>query len=75
MTKGYQVEIIRRVYDNDNGQFLTISPSGDFPGNVVVLAEKDEKEYFGPLHLDLPAEFMRKLGEALIAAANEAEAV
>lgn len=68
------MEIIRRVYDNDNGHFITISPSGDFPGNVVLLSEDSEKHYFGPLRVDLPGEFMRKLGEALIAAANEAEA-
>lgn len=73
MDDKYQIEIFRRVYDNENGQHLTVRPSADFPGNVMVFAEKDEEEWFGAIRLDLPAAFMRRLGQALIDAANEAE--
>lgn len=69
----YQIEVHRRVYDNDNGHYLTVRPSPDFPdGNVEFSVEKSEEEWFGPMRLDMPAEMARKLGEALIAAASEA---
>lgn len=69
----YQTEVIRRVYDNSNGQYVTVSPSADFgDGNIMLFVEKDQEEYFGSLRLDLSSEFMRKVGEALIAAADEA---
>jgi hypothetical protein len=71
----YSIETHRRVYDDDNGNFLTIRPSPDFPdGNVCLMTEGEEKEYFGEIRLDLPVEMMRKIAEALIAACDEAEA-
>jgi len=70
----YSLEIHRKVFDDKDGHFLTVLPSPDFPdGCVLLCAEPSEKEYFGDIRLDLPAAFMRKLGEALIAAANDVE--
>lgn len=72
MTDKYSIEIHRRVYDEDNGQYLTVRPFADFPdGNVMLMSDSDQEDYWGSLRLDLPAAMMRKLGEALIAAANE----
>jgi hypothetical protein len=68
----YQTEIVRKVYDNDHGEAITIAPSPDFPGNVLMYTEKCHEEYFGKLRLDLPAEMMRQLGQALIEASEEA---
>ena len=62
-------EIIRRVWCDDG--YVTVAPSPDFPGNIILYCEDSEKEYFGPVRLDLPADFMRHLGAALIAAADE----
>jgi len=71
----YSLEVHRKVFDDGEGHFLTVRPSPDYPdGSVMLSAEKSEEEYFGALRLDLPAAFMRKLGEALIATANEVEA-
>jgi len=71
----YSLEVHRKVFDDDEGRFLSVRPSPDFPdGNVMLWAEKSEQEYFGEFRVDLPAAFMRKLGEALIATANEVEA-
>jgi hypothetical protein len=71
--KGYTMEVHRKVFDEE-GHFLTIRPSADFPeGSVMLYAETSEEEYFGVIRLDLPAGFMRKIGEALIACANELE--
>ena len=63
-------EIIRRVWCDDHG-YVTVAPSPDFPGNVILYTEESEQNYFGPVRLDLPAEYMRQLGHALIAAADE----
>lgn len=67
----FETEIHRRIYDNDNSAYLTVCPSTDFDGNVLLISEGVQEEYFGSLRLDLPAAFMRLLGEALIAASNE----
>jgi hypothetical protein len=70
----YETEIVRKVYDNDNGEAVTISPSPDFPGNVVLHVEQKHEEYFGKLRLDLPAPMMRQVAQALLAASDEADA-
>jgi len=71
--KGYTTEVFRKVRDNESGFHIQIRPSGDFPGNVALTTLHDVScaEYFGRLNLDIPAEFMRQIGEALIAAADE----
>jgi hypothetical protein len=69
----YETEIVRRVYDNDCGEAITISPSGDFPGNVMLHVEPQHEAYFGALRLDLPGSFMRLVAAALLKAADEAE--
>lgn len=71
----YQTEIVRKVYDNANGEAVTVAPSPDFPGNVLLYTEAAHKEYFGDIRIDLPAEMMKQLGQALIAASEEAEKV
>ena len=68
----YQIDTHLRVYDNENGAYLTVRPSADFPDtNVMILADKDQEEYFGAIRLDCGAEYMRKLGEALIRCADD----
>jgi hypothetical protein len=73
MSANYATEIVRRVFDNDEGAAVTIGPSGDFPGNVRLHTEPQYQEYFGKVDIDLPAAMMRKIGEALIACAAEEE--
>lgn len=71
----YTTEVHRKVFDDVHGHFLTVRPSADFPEECVMLyAEKSEEEYFGSIRLELPAEMMRKIGQALIDTANELEA-
>ena len=69
----YETEVVRRIYDNDEGHAISVGPSADFPGNVMLYVEKDHIEHFGDVRLDLPAEMMRQIGEALIAAAKESQ--
>ncbi|VWB08396.1 hypothetical protein [Burkholderia lata] len=68
----YETEVLRRIYDNASGQYVTVCPSADFSGNVMLFTEKSQAEYFGEIRLDMPASMMRMIGEALIAAAGEA---
>jgi hypothetical protein len=74
VSENYETEIVRRVYDNDNGEAITISPSPDFPGNVLLHVEAQHECYFGKLRLDLPAPMMRKIAGAILAACDEADA-
>lgn len=70
----YTTEVVRRIYDNDEGHFISVSPSADFPdGNVMLYVEPKEEEYMGKLRLDLPSAYMRKIGEAILAACDEAD--
>lgn len=69
----YETEIVRKVYDNDCGEAVTVAPSPDFPGNVIVYVEDKHKEYFGDFRLDLPAAMCKQLGQAILDAAAEAE--
>lgn len=69
----YSTEIVRKVYDNDHEEAVTVSPSADFPGNVLIYVEEEHKEHFGDFRLDLPAEMMKQIGQAIIDAAAEAE--
>ena len=74
MKREYVVEVHRKVYFDQEGHFLTVRPSSDFPeGNVLLHAERSEQDWFGAVNLDLPAGFARLLGGALIAVANEVE--
>jgi hypothetical protein len=69
----YQTEVVRKVYDNSEGEAITVAPSPDFPGNVILYVEEQHKKYFGDLRLDLPAEMMRQIAKAMLLAADEAD--
>lgn len=58
-------------------EYLTIRPAPDFPDSGVLLYAKGkaDKEYFGEVYLQLDADFMRALGRALIACADDVQAV
>lgn len=74
MSYKYVTEVHRRVYEDTEGEYVEVAPSPDFPGNVIIRVPKDSIKYFGNVSLDMPAEFMKQLGEALIAASAEAAA-
>jgi hypothetical protein len=69
----YETEVVRRVFDNDEGHAITIGPSGDCPGHVMIYTEPQHEEYFGRIRLDLPAAMMRQIAQAMMAACAEAE--
>lgn len=69
----FTLEVHRRVYDDENGQYITVRPDTDVPDFILLMTDDDQKGYWGDVRLTLPAKMARLLGEALIAAANEGE--
>lgn len=67
-SKPYSTETFFRVYDNDEGTYLTIRPSPDFPDHNVLLTTEGQEnvDYFGNLWIDLPRDMMMQVGKALI---------
>lgn len=75
MSDRYQVEVHRRVYDNETGHYLTVRPAIDCPdGFVTLMTDESEHQHWGELRMEIPAAMARALGQALIAAAGEAGA-
>lgn len=66
----YEVKKVFRIHDNTNGVAVTISPSADCPSYVILYGEPQYEHYFGKLRLELPAQYMRLIGQALIDCAN-----
>lgn len=66
-------DVVRRVYD-DEGCFLEVGPDSDGLGNVrVATTMPSSVEWFGKIDFGCHPAFMRELGKALIAAADEIE--
>jgi len=68
----YSTEIIRRVFDDNNGAFIEVAP--DMEINAVMLRTinvKGSQDYWGTFDVTLPREFAARLGQALIDASKE----
>lgn len=67
-------EIVRVVWDDEEGVALQVGPDSDSLG-LVELRPKDEKaeEYWGKLRLTLHPKMAAALGQALINAAADAD--
>lgn len=65
-------EIVRLIWDDDEGVAIRVCPDSDALG-LVELRANDAKaeEYWGKLRLTLRPEMAEQLGLALIAAAKE----
>jgi hypothetical protein len=69
----YTTDVIRRVFDDDHGYWLEVGPDADGLGCVELRCVGDDNiGYWGALRLSMPAGFAAKIGEALIAASEEA---
>lgn len=64
-------DTIRRT-QNSEGRTIDVRPWPDAPNFVQLVTEgEDNIKYFGEIELPMEPEFARKIGEALIACANE----
>jgi hypothetical protein len=67
-------EVVRRVGHEDfDGHFLSVCPGPDAPEMLVLLHSDGEKnaKFFGQIYLQASPDYMRALGEAIIACAND----
>lgn len=60
---------------DSEGCYLSITPAPDFPEDgILLIADGDKnKAYWGEIYLQAGTDLMRRLGEALIACANDLE--
>ena len=69
--KNISTDVIRRIYDNNDGRYVEVGPDGDGLG-VEIRTTGENIEYFGKINLTLSAEMAKELGRALMLAADEA---
>ena len=69
----YSIEAVHHIYDDDNGEFISIGQSSDFPGNVMLFTKPPGDKYFGEIRLDLPNEQMYLIAQAILKACEEAK--
>lgn len=72
MSKKYQTEVVRRIYENDEGVHIEVAPDSDGLECVVLrTVDEDSKNYYGEINLMLPKELARLVGQALIDSSND----
>lgn len=65
------VEVVRKVYDDDDGVYIEVGPNADNPDWINV-STKDEisMSHYGKIDFNIPPEQARLLGCALIDASD-----
>lgn len=66
-------EVVRRVYDDTSGAYIEVGPGADGFGVELRTVGGENITHFGPLRLCVDGEFAVALGNAMIAAAKDAE--
>jgi hypothetical protein len=64
------VEILRRVYDDEEGVFIEVHPSPDVPDAMIevsTLGDKKSEEWFGKVLFSMSPDFAIALGLTLVA--------
>lgn len=69
----YTIEMHMRVYDDNEGRYITVAPDRDGLGLVEVSTAGESAEYFGKISLPMEADFALKLAEAIIDVATRAK--
>lgn len=68
----YETEVVRRIYDNDEGVYVEVGPDSDALGLVELrTGDKASEDYYGKLRFTMTKEQAIAVGHALIAAAAE----
>ena len=66
-----EIDIIRHVYSEDS-HYITVRPWPDSPDVVCLCTDtNNNEEYYGVVNITMSPKMATKLGEALIACANE----
>ena len=72
MEKRFQTDVVRKIWENQEGVYLEVAPDDDGL-ECVVLRTVDEasKNYYGDINLMIPKELALLLGQALIDATKD----
>lgn len=74
MDEDYEIEIIRRVFDNSDGVSLVIGQDPDGLGSIHIRTEDSaSKQRFGDVDIFLTTKMARLLAEAIYSCAGELE--
>lgn len=65
------IDVIRRVYQDDEGVFLEVSPDPDIFGIRVHATKGKNSEWFGDVDFSVSKDVARALGMALIRCADD----
>jgi hypothetical protein len=71
MAEGYEVEIVRRVYDNVAGAYVEVGPDGDGLGIVEIRTSGKNVDHFGPIRFAIAPDMALALADAIKACAEE----
>lgn len=66
MPERYEIEVVRKVYDNVAGGFISVGPDTDGLGLIEVIPGD-----YGNGYIRLPREMASQLAQALWSAAND----
>lgn len=69
----FVTETIRRVTEDDSGEYISVGFSPDFPENGIIYTEGKSMEYFGPIRIDIHFEMLRQMGQAMLDTADDIE--
>lgn len=69
----HSLEVVRRVYDDDDGVFIEIGPDRDGLNLIELSTSGESQKHYGPLRLCLNPAQARLIAKSLAAAADESE--
>ena len=67
-------EVVRNIYNDDNGAFVSVSPAPDEGCGVQLRTiDKRSQEWYGTFNFSLPSNLAREVAKAILKAADEAD--
>ena len=73
MSKDFETEVVRRVFDNRQGGCVTVGPDRDGLSCIEVYTEGKGAEVFGPVRLVMEPNLARLVAKALVDACDDVE--
>ena len=74
MSQTFTTEVVRRVYDDEEGACIEVGPDCDSLWLVQISAEGKSKDFYGDLRIAFVPGFARQIARAMLACANEMDA-
>jgi hypothetical protein len=72
----FSTEVVRKVYDDEDGVYIQVGPDGDGLDLVELrVSDEESKKYYGDVRITLYPAQARLLADALLACADEMEKI